>query len=318
MTVAARAPSVVALSGGVGGAKLARGLARVLPAGDLCVIANTGDDFTHLGLTIAPDFDSILYAIAGLSDAQRGWGRAAETWHALETLRNLGGPDWFALGDRDLGLHLWRSERLRGGATLGAVARELATAFGLKQHLLPMSNAPVRTRLRTSEGLLDFQHYFVRRRCEPVVLGIEFEGAATAAVCEDLATLMGGGRAQAIVLCPSNPYLSIDPILAVPGWRDWLREQACPIVAVSPIVGGEVLKGCAAKLMREFNQPVAATTIARHYAGLIDVLCIDSRDAALAPQIEALGMRCMVTQTVMTDDASREALARQVLVAAAT
>lgn len=305
---------ILALSGGVGGAKLARGLGRVLPDWQLAVACNTGDDFTHLGLEVCPDLDSVTYAMAGLSDAERGWGRAEETWHAMATLRALGGPDWFSLGDRDLGLHLWRTTRLRGGAPLSAVAAEAAGRLGVAQHLLPMSDDPVRTRLVTDAGTLDFQDYFVRRRAAPRVLELIYAGAAEARLPSPLAAALASGwHPEAVVICPSNPYLSIDPILAMPAWRDWLARRDCPIVAVSPIVGGEVLKGCAAKMMLELGHPVSAATVARHYGALLDGFVLDSVDADLAADLRHSGLAVRAVPTVMRDDADRDALAVAVL-----
>ncbi len=305
---------VLALSGGVGGAKLARGLGRTLPDWQLVVVCNTGDDFCHLGLTICPDLDSVTYALAGLADSERGWGRADETWQAMATLRALGGPDWFGLGDRDLGLHLWRTAQLRDGAPLSEVAAEAAVRLGVTQHLLPMSDEPVRTRLVTDVGTLDFQDYFVRRRAEPRVLAVDYAGAAGASLPAPLAAALASGwRPAVVVICPSNPYLSIDPILAIPAWRDWLTRLDCPIVAVSPIVGGQALRGCAAKMMREFGQAVSAVTVASHYGALLDGFVIDSIDAALAADVAALGLAVRALPTVMRDDADREALAAAVL-----
>ncbi len=305
---------VLALSGGVGGAKLARGLGRTLPDWHLAVVCNTGDDFSHLGLEICPDLDSVTYAMAGLADAARGWGRAGETWQAMETLRALGAADWFALGDRDLGLHVWRTERLRGGATLSEIAAEAAARLGVSQHLLPMSDDVVRTRLVTDAGTLDFQDYFVRRRAVPVVSALQYPGAVEARLPAPLAAALAGGwHPDTIVICPSNPYLSIDPILAIPAWRDWLTRVDCPIVAVSPIVGGRALKGCAAKMMLELGHEVSATTVARHYGALLDGFVIDTADAALAGRIGCDGLAVRVLPTVMYDDADRDALARAVL-----
>lgn len=303
------ATHVVALSGGVGGAKLARGLARVLDASELTVVCNTGDDFEHLGLHISPDLDSVLYAMAGVSDIVRGWGRTDETWSFMAAIRGLGLPDWFNLGDRDLATHVWRQAELANGATLSEITSGLAMRFGLAHRLLPMSDSAVRTRLDTDAGLLDFQDYFVRRRAGPRVLRVQFDGASQARAPLALAEL----APSLIVICPSNPYLSIDPILAIPDWQQWLRQRRCPVVAVSPIVAGDAIKGCAAKMMREFGQPVAPITVAKHYRDHLDGLMIDALDAAQRGDIEALGVRCAVAQTVMRDDADRETLAAAVI-----
>lgn len=306
--------AVLALSGGVGGAKLARGLARVLPARDLTIVCNTGDDFTHLGLEISPDLDSVTYAVAGLADNERGWGRAGETWRFMESLRALGGPDWFNLGDQDLALHVWRTHRLRDGAPLSAVCAEATARLGIGARILPMSDERVRTRLETDVGPLEFQDYFVRRRAEPRVLRLDYVGASTAGLPAPLRQdAAAGWRPEVVLLCPSNPWLSIDPILAIPAWRDWLGALDCPIVAVSPIVGGQALKGCAAKMMREFGNEVSATGVARHYGTLLDGLVVDSVDAPLRGAIEALGVAVHVCPTVMRDDVGRDSLARDAL-----
>ena len=313
------AGEVLALSGGVGGAKLARGLARVVPPGSLTVVCNSGDDFTHLGLQICPDLDSVTYGIAGLADAERGWGRSGETWQFMESLRGLGGPDWFNLGDRDLALHVRRTQRLRDGESLSAFTAEVCQQLGIAQRILPMSDAPVRTLLETDQGTLEFQDYFVRRRAAPQVTALRYVGAEDAGLPGDLAARIEAGWSPAcVVVCPSNPYLSIDPILAMPAWRDWLSGLSCPIVAVSPIVGGQALKGCAGKMLQEFGQEVSALSVARHYAALIDGLVIDERDHALLPAIEALPLAACCAPTVMRDDATRDALARRVLQFAAT
>lgn len=305
---------ILALSGGVGGAKLARGLSRVLPADELCIVCNTGDDFTHLDLSICPDLDSVMYSLAGLADAERGWGRAGETWQFMGALRELGGPDWFNLGDRDLALHVWRSARLRAGATLSAVTIEVAQRLGVQQLLLPMSDVPVRTRLHTDAGLLDFQDYFVARRAAPRVARVEYMGADRAPLPGPLVgAIAAGWSPDAVVICPSNPWLSIDPILAIPAWRDWLSGLGCPIVGVSPIVGGQALKGCAAKMMTEFGLEVSAAGVARHYGALLDGFVLDAVDARLAPALEASGLSTACCDTVMREDADRERVARVAL-----
>lgn len=305
---------VLALSGGVGGAKLARGLARVLPAGALTVVCNSGDDFRHLGLQICPDLDSVTYGIAGLADAERGWGRAGETWQFMDSLRGLGGPDWFNLGDRDLALHVWRTQQMQQGRSLSEITAEVCRHFGIGQRILPMSDSPVSTLLETDQGTLEFQDYFVRRRAAPRVAALRYVGADAAGLPGDLAFRISSGWSPAcVVVCPSNPYLSIDPILAIPAWRDWLSGLSCPIVAVSPIVGGQALKGCAGKMLQEFGHEVSALSVARHYMGLIDGLVIDERDHGLLPAIEALAIAAKCSPTVMRDDTTRDALACQVL-----
>ncbi len=220
-------PLVVALTGGIGGAKLCLGFDREFAAGDVACIVNTGDDFDHLGLRICPDIDTVIYTLAGRADTNRGWGRADETWNALRSVVELGGPGWFQLGDLDLGLHLERTRRLRAGATLTDVTAQLAKALGVGTLVLPMSDEPVATRVQTTEGILDFQDYFVARRAEPRVTGVEFSGHESAQLTDAVRTVLASPRLQAIVLCPSNPWLSVDPILSVPGMRAALRGEAC-------------------------------------------------------------------------------------------
>jgi LPPG:FO 2-phospho-L-lactate transferase len=301
---------VVALSGGIGGAKLALGLSRVLPAEELLIIANTGDDFEHLGLSISPDLDTLTYTLAGLDNTMLGWGRRDETWSFMETLSQLGGEDWFRLGDRDLAVHVERTRRLRTGQKLSAITAEFCKRLGVAPRLLPMSDDPVRTRVRTDHGWIDFQEYFVHQQCRPVVRELAFEGAATARAHPDFLAALADERLRAVVICPSNPFISVDPILAVPGVRAELQRCRAPIVAVSPIIGGKAVKGPTAKIMGEFGLDPSAAEAARHYGDLIDGFVIDHADAALGG---ALSVRAAVAQTLMTTLADREALARAVL-----
>jgi LPPG:FO 2-phospho-L-lactate transferase len=300
---------VVALAGGVGGAKLADGLAHLLGE-RVAVIVNTGDDFTHLGLHISPDLDTVMYTLGGIANPQTGWGIAGESWNFLGQVERLGGPAWFRLGDRDLATHVLRSERLAAGETHTAVTAALCRALGVRATLLPMSDDPVRTIICTDDGELPFQDYFVRLACAVPVRGVRYEGAPAARLNPALATFPD---LSAIIICPSNPYLSVDPILAVPGHRAWLRAQGCPIVAVSPIVGGAAIKGPAAKIMAELGVPPSVIGIARHYAGLVDGLVIDAADAALAQEIAAEGIAVRVAPTVMSNSDDRVALARTCL-----
>jgi LPPG:FO 2-phospho-L-lactate transferase len=300
--------NVVALAGGVGGAKLADGLAQLLGK-QLTVIVNTGDDFTHLGLHISPDLDTVMYTLAGIANPQTGWGIAGETWNFLRHVERLGGPTWFRLGDRDLATHVLRSQRLAAGDTHTAVTAALCRALGVTATLLPMSDDPVLTIICTDDGELPFQDYFVRLACAVPVRSIRYDGAPAARLNPVLAKL----DASAIVICPSNPYLSVDPILAVPGMREWLRAQGCPIVAVSPIVGGAAIKGPAAKIMAELGVPASAVGIARHYGDPVDGLVIDIADAGLVPEIAAEGMAVKVAPTVMSNPDDRIALARTCL-----
>lgn len=300
--------NVVALAGGVGGAKLAAGLQAVLSPGRLTVLVNTGDDFEHWGLTICPDLDTVMYNLAGIHNPEMGWGRAGETFAALEMISLLGGEDWFRLGDRDLAVHLRRSEWLRQGVSLSDVTDRLRRSLGIRSVILPMADQPVRTLVHTDEGDLPFQHYFVRRRCEPLVIDLTFVGASearlSAAADRALAT------ADLIIFCPSNPYLSIDPILSIPGVRRRLQTTSAPKVAVSPIVGGQAIKGPAAKLMREMGLVISPLTIAEHYADLLSGFVLDEQDAAVKDQF---AQPVLVTQTIMTDLASKQQLAAEVL-----
>jgi LPPG:FO 2-phospho-L-lactate transferase len=305
---------VLALCGGVGGAKLALGLYRLLGE-NLTVVVNTGDDFEHLGLNISPDLDTVLYTLADLADPQRGWGRAEETWHFMDALRALDDETWFALGDRDLAMHVQRTEWLKAGKRLSEFAAHAARQFGIAARILPMSDNPVRTLVETDEGTLPFQHYFVRRRCEPVVRAIRFAGAPDATPTPGLVDRIASGAFAAAVICPSNPYLSVDPILAVPGIAAALARARTPIIAVSPIIGGQAVKGPTAKIMTELGIAITNQSIASHYRGLIDGLVIDEADLA---DRERIDVRVLVTRTMMRDLADRERLAGEVVAFAET
>jgi LPPG:FO 2-phospho-L-lactate transferase len=301
---------VVALSGGVGGAKLALGLYRVLPPDSLTVIVNTGDDFEHLGLTICPDIDTTLYTLAGLANPQLGWGRRDETWTLMRTLAALGGESWFRLGDADLALHVERTRRLRGGESLSEVLAALAARLEIRAAIVPMSDAAVRTRVTTADGELAFQEYFVRERCLPTVTAVKFAGADRARPSERARAALTDAAVAAIIICPSNPYLSIDPILAVPGFRELLQAARAPVIAVTPLVAGRAIKGPTAKIMAELGLQPCAATVAAHYAGLLDGFVLDAQDAAVAP---LAGAALHVTDTVMASLADRERLASEVL-----
>ena len=301
---------VVALSGGIGGAKLALGLSRVLPPGDLTIIGNTGDDFEHLGLAISPDIDTLLYTLSGLSDEARGWGRRDETWTFMTALGALGGETWFRLGDGDLATHVERTRRLAAGETLSAVVDDFRRRLGIATRLLPMSDDPVRTKLRTAEGWLDFQDYFVRRQCAPRVREIAFSGAAQARPQEGFMAALRDPLLRAVVICPSNPLISIEPILAVPGIRDALVACRASVIAVSPIVGGRAVKGPTAKMMTELGHPASATEIARRYADFLDGYVIDASDP---PPEEGSALRVIAAPTIMRTLEDRDALARVVL-----
>lgn len=267
---------VTVLTGGVGGAKLVLGLCHALPAADVTAIVNTGDDFTHMGLAVSPDIDTLLYTLADKGNKELGWGRAGESWNFMAAVRELGGEDWFNLGDGDLALHVLRTERLRRGEKLSPVIADFARAWGIGASILPMSDDPVATRVDTDEGLLDFQHYFVRRRCEPAVRAIRFDGAEAARPAPGVIEAIAG--AEAILIAPSNPFLSVDPILAVPGIREAMADAAAPVAVVSPVIGGEAVKGPTAKLMREMGLEVSSAVIADHYGDAIDAMLIDAGD----------------------------------------
>ncbi|MGA0562558.1 2-phospho-L-lactate transferase [Ancylobacter sp. VNQ12] len=300
---------VVALSGGIGGAKLALGLDRVLAPGQLTIIANTGDDFRHLGLHISPDIDTLLYTLAGLDDPVRGWGRRDETWNFMQALGQIGGETWFQLGDGDLAIHVERTRRLAGGETLSEVTDGLRRRLGIASAIVPMSDDPVRTRVETDEGWLDFQHYFVRRRCEPRVRALEFAGAATARLAANALAALSDPALAAIIICPSNPYLSVDPIRAVPGLREALHAASAPVIAVSPIIAGQAVKGPTAKMMAELGLMPSAATVAEHYAGLIDVFVVDEADA----ETGVGGAEKRVGPTLMRNLDDKIGLARLVL-----
>ncbi len=299
---------IVALSGGIGGAKLALGLACALPPGALTVIANTGDDFIHLGLEISPDIDTLLYTIAGLDNAELGWGRRDETWSAMETLAALGGDDWFRLGDRDLALHLLRTAALRAGARLSWVTADLARRLGIPTRILPASDNPVRTLLHTDQGWLAFQEYFVHRRCAPVLHELRFEGADTARPAPGVTEAIAAARA--VVICPSNPFISLGPILAVPGIRAALAATSAPVIAVSPILAGRAVKGPTAKMMAELGLPVSARAVAEHYGGLLDMFVAEPEDA---PALASLPVRVIAAPILMRTLAEKTSLARVIL-----
>ncbi len=303
---------LLALAGGVGGAKLAAGLDRVLGEG-LTVVVNTGDDFEHLGLRISPDLDTVMYTVAGLNNPVTGWGLAGETWEFMAMLERLGGESWFRLGDRDLAVHVERTRRLNAGESLSSVTAALCNRLGIRCRIVPMSDDPLRTVVLTDGGELSFQDYFVRLKCEPRVRGLRFDGAQLAAVSAACAGAFGAAALSGIVICPSNPYLSIDPILSVVGVGTRLRTRRSRAVAVSPIIGGRALKGPAAKIMAELGVEASALEVARHYRGLIDGFVLDRADAELAGAVAELGIEPFVTDTVMMDAADAAALAQRTL-----
>jgi LPPG:FO 2-phospho-L-lactate transferase len=303
----------IAVTGGVGGAKLALGLTQLLTSDEVAFIVNTGDDFEHLGLHISPDIDTLVYTLSGESNAEAGWGRRGETWQFMQAMKQLGGETWFNLGDLDLAMHIERTQRLRNGATLTQVTKQLASALGVQFAVLPMSDAPVRTMIGTANGELAFQHYFVRDRCAPVVTGFRFAGASSAAPTREIEIRLDDPELAGVIICPSNPFVSVDPVLSVPRMRETLKRLRAPVVAVSPIVAGSAIKGPTAKMMTELAIPNDAVSVARHYRDLIDGFVIDTQDAALEPAIAALGIATVVTQTVMLTLADRRQLADDVL-----
>jgi LPPG:FO 2-phospho-L-lactate transferase len=301
---------IVALAGGVGGAKLAQGLARLLGAG-VAVIVNTADDFEHLGLHISPDLDTVMYTLGGIANPQTGWGVAGETWTFLDQIAQLGGPTWFRLGDRDLATHVLRAAALRAGDRLTDITADLCRRLGIAARVLPMSDDAVRTIVHSADGDLAFQEYFVGRHCDVPVTGFAFAGIERARPTMEVEAALRAAELDAIILCPSNPFVSIDPILSLPGMRQLLGGPGVPVIAVSPIIGGAAVKGPAAKMMRELGFEPSAASVAAHYRGLVTGFVMDTADAALAPAVEVQGMTVIVTGTVMRTNADRLRLAEE-------
>ena len=302
---------VCALAGGVGGAKLAAGLRDVLSPGDLSVVVNTADDFDLWGLHVCPDIDTVMYTLAGISNPETGWGIAGESFETLKMLERYGEDTWFKLGDRDLATHVLRTARLRSGETLTGVTTGLSLALGVESAILPMSDDPVSTVLETPEGRHEFQEYFVRRGQRDEVLGVELRGIENATPTGAVLAAISG--ADAIVICPSNPVVSIHPILALPGLREAMAHSSAPKVAVSPIVGGRALKGPADRMLSSLGHEVSATGVAKIYAGLVDGMVVDSIDEGEREAIEAIGMRVLATGSVMRDATDRARLASETL-----
>jgi LPPG:FO 2-phospho-L-lactate transferase len=308
MSDAVASGSWVALCGGVGGAKLALGLSHVIPADKLTIVVNTGDDFEHVGLHVSPDIDTVLYTLAGLANAEQGWGLAGETWRFMEALARVDGPTWFRLGDQDLATHALRTERLQRGETLSAITDHLRRALGIGPAIVPMSDDPVRTVVDTDIGRLAFQSYFVEHKCAPRVRGITFDGAVSATPAPAALAALAQPDLAGFVICPSNPWLSIDPILAVPGWREALVACTAPRIAVTPIVAGQAIKGPTAKIMAELGLTPDAAGIVDHYRGVIDGFVLDAADATMA---DRLGTSVLTADTIMRtlDDRIRVARA---------
>lgn len=305
---AAQSGPVIALCGGIGGAKLALGLSHVIPGEQLLIAVNTGDDFEHLGLHVSPDIDTVTYTLAGIANPETGWGRANETWKFMSALGKLGGETWFNLGDQDLALHVERTRRLRSGETLSEITRHICRTLGIGARVLPASDDPVRTMVDTDAGHLAFQDYFVGRQCGPALNAVTFTGADIAKVQSELANSLRRDDLRAIIICPSNPFLSIDPILAIPDMIPLLQNAKAPVVAVSPIVAGTAVKGPMAKIMNELGVSVTHATIANHYAGLIDGLMIDRDDDPIESNVEI-----SIENTMMVSLDDRISLAHCVL-----
>jgi len=293
---------ILALAGGVGGAKMAHGLAQILPPQDLTIIVNTGDDFEHLGLFISPDLDTACYTLAGLANEETGWGRKNETWNFISNLENLGGESWFRLGDQDLATHIERARRLKDGQPLSQITREFCRAWGVEQTILPMCDSPVRTRVQTDAGELPFQEYFVHRQCQPRVQSFRFDGIEAAQPAPGAQEALAA--ADAVILCPSNPWVSIDPILRV------LPIHNKKVVAISPIINGKAIKGPAAKMYAELGIEPSALAVARHYQTLLSGFILDEQDKALA---EETRLPTLVTNTIMKNNADRAQLAERVI-----
>ncbi len=308
------AKRILALSGGVGGAKLVQGFAEVLPPAQLEIVANTGDDFEHLGLPISPDLDTVMYTLAGLNNPELGWGQVDESWSFMQALEKLGGESWFALGDRDLATHVRRRQLLAQGLTLEQATATLCQQLGVAQRLVPMSNQSVSTQVCCDGQWLDFQHYFVREQCQPQVSAFRFAGIEQALPSERFAQLLDGiDDLGAIVVCPSNPFVSIDPILQLPGVLPKLKRAAVPVIAVSPIVAGQAIKGPTAKMMLALDMPVSASAVADYYRDWIDGFVLDSRDQASADELERSGIAVCTTNTIMQSLEDKRQLARAVL-----
>ncbi len=302
--------TIVALAGGVGGAKLVHGLAMSLPAGQLTAVVNTGDDFIHYGLYISPDLDTVCYTLAGLSNPATGWGLEGESWAVLAALRQLGGPDWFRLGDRDLATHLERTRRLAAGEALSAITHDFCRAWGVETRVLPMTDQRVATVVQTRElGELGFQQYFVREACRPAVTGFRFDGVEHARPAPGVLEALE--QAEMVVICPSNPWVSIGPILGLPGVREVLKARK--VVAVSPIVGGKALKGPAAKMYQELGVPPSAGAVAEHYRDFLDGFVLDAGDQNEEPIIRRWGIISLATNVIMANLPDRKRLANEVL-----
>lgn len=307
------AKRILAVTGGVGGAKLSLGLAKILGSEELAFVVNSADDFRHLGFHVSPDIDTLVYTLSGTANTDTGWGRCDEGWLFMQALKELGGETWFALGDRDLAMHVERTRLLAEGRSLSEVTNHLASALGIDFPIFPMCDERFHTLVDTDKGVLDFQTYFVRERCEPAIRGFIYDGAADSRLNPELLAWADEAPPSGIILCPSNPYVSIDPILKVNGMRDFLKECPAPVVAVSPVVAGQAIKGPTVKMMRELGVPGTAESVAAYYADFLDGFVLDTDDEGQALRIQALGLQTTVTATVMRCLDDRVALARDCL-----
>jgi len=303
----------LALSGGIGGAKLALGLEHIFNSPKLMIAGNTGDDFEHFGLNISPDLDTLLYTLSGKSDLERGWGLANETWSFMKAMKEIGGETWFQLGDRDLAIHVERTRRLHEGERLSLITSSFCRKLGVKSQIVPATDDSLKTLVKTPEGILSFQHYFVKDQCRAKIIALQFDGSENAQPCSALEKVLESLLLKTVVVCPSNPFLSIDPILAILGLRKKLKKSKARIIAVSPIVGGNAVKGPTANNMRDLGFTVSACSIAKYYSDFIDGFILDKRDEKEIAEIESLGIRVGLADTVMTDLQSKIKLAEDVL-----
>ena len=303
--------SVVALAGGVGGAKLALGFSHILGSEELTVVVNTADDDRFYGLHVSPDLDTVLYTLAGVSNAEMGWGLAGESFRTLDRLKEYGVDAWFNLGDLDLATHLYRTKMLDEGKTLSEVCQQLARSLGVEHKILPVTDSPIKTMVETQDGIMSFQEYFVKNRCDPIVKSIDFNGSSNCTVTPGVRRAVL--NMDLLVFCPSNPFVSIAPILSVPGFKEMIESFSGKSIGVSPIVGGEAIKGPAAKMLKELGHDVSPVGVARQYVGLCNTFIIDEKDVDLKQEIESLGMNVFVTQTIMETDQDKKRLAEYIL-----
>jgi len=301
---------ILCLCGGVGGAKLALGFSKILSPEQLTIVVNTGDDFEHLGFPISPDIDTVIYTLAGMSNKAQGWGIEGETWQFMAEQEKKQGETWFKLGDKDLQTHRLRKQLLAQGLTLSEVTQKLCEKYSVKHHVLPMSDNKVSTIIKTANTNLAFQHYFVREQCKPLVTGFYFEGIDKAKASPGFIDALNDPHLCAVVICPSNPYVSIDPILALEGVKEKLHALNVPVIAISPIIAGKAIKGPTAKIMDELHIPKTSSAIAQHYHDIIDILVIDPDDTAEIPSVEKQGIQCVSTKTLMKTDEDKQALAQ--------